>query len=129
VTTGCDDGSARNSDGNCPTPGTGSQPTCGFPKTLIAGQCVCRGGTVGDDCHVPTKETKCQTGTHLVDGECVRGLAKKKKKKSTPKSTDDPPSQSGPNIQFNIDIVPGLGGNRGGGPRHTPPPNRGGSKG
>jgi hypothetical protein len=127
VTNTCADGKPRNSDGNCPTPPQGgSQTTCQFPKTLIAGQCVCRGGTVGDDCHVPTKEKKCQTGTHLVDGECVRGLAKKKKK-STPKSSDDPPKQTAPNIKLNIGIGIG-GGGRGGGPRrNTPPPlNRGG---
>ncbi len=130
VTSGCSDGKPRNSDGNCPPPG-GSQTTCQFPKTPIAGQCVCRSRTaVGDDCHEPTSEKKCQTGTHLVDGECVRGLAKKKKKKSTPKSSDDPPKQTAPNIELNIGIGIG-GGGRGGGPRHnTPPPlNRGGSKG
>jgi hypothetical protein len=91
-----------------PPPG-GTQPACQFPKTLLGGRCVCRPGTVGDDCHVPTSE-KCKRGTRLVDGECVRP---KQKRKSAPKSSDDPPSQSAPNIQLNIDIVPGLGGGHG----------------
>jgi len=101
---GCPGGATRNSDGNCPTPtscqppnflvngaccnirevqtgrcggpqpGSGSQPVCGFPKTLINGQCVCRGGTVGDDCHVPPgtgSQPACQDGAaRKADGSC-----------------------------------------------------------
>ena len=54
---------------DCPTPGTGLQPTCPFPKLLIGGQCVCRGGTVGDDCHVPTTPT-CPNAQISVNGTC-----------------------------------------------------------
>ncbi len=55
---------------DCPPPGTGSQPTCQFPKLLIGGQCVCRGGTVGDDCHVPT-DPACHSPKMLINGQCV----------------------------------------------------------
>jgi hypothetical protein len=54
---------------DCPTPGTGLQSTCQFPKLLIGGQCVCRGGTVGDDCHVPTTQT-CPNAQVSVNGTC-----------------------------------------------------------
>jgi hypothetical protein len=55
---------------DCPTPGTGLQPTCPFPKIATGdGQCVCRGGTVGDDCHVPTTQT-CPPAQVSVNGTC-----------------------------------------------------------
>jgi hypothetical protein len=124
VTTGCADNAPRNSDGNCPTPG-GSQPTCTFPKIAFDGKCVCRGGTVGDDCHVPT--SSCDKGEHMVNDKCVRDEKKKRKRK--PKSSDDDtPKQTVPTIDLNIGI--GIGGGGRGGPRHnTPPPLNRGSKG
>ncbi|HYC18340.1 MAG TPA: hypothetical protein VEC94_14135 [Pseudolabrys sp.] len=97
----CANGQPRNSDGNCPT----SQTTCSFDKVLRDGKCVCLRG-VGDDCHIPKKETT-------------------RKKKSKP--SDNPPVQSGPNIQ--IQIGPGFpgGGRPGGGkPGGGKPPSGGG---
>jgi hypothetical protein len=84
---------------------------------MIGGQCVCRGGTVGDDCHVPTG--KCRSGTHLEDGECVRDRKPRRKPTKSDKS-DSPPAQSVPNFQ--IQIGPGFpGGSRGGKPGGGPP--------
>ena len=117
----CSDGSVP-VNGVCPQPppGAGTQPACQFPKTLIGGQCICRPGTVGDDCRVPEKDTKCKRGERLVDGKCIPPT--KKKRKRTPKPSDEPPAQpSTPDIQLNIDIVPGVGGGR-------PPRGGGGGK-
>jgi hypothetical protein len=149
VTTGCPNGADRKSDGTCCNardyqvgachvpPQTGSQPTCQppkfvllgkcvcrpgtegddchvptkqtcqFPKLLRGGQCVCRGGTVGDDCHVPTKDktkTKdktCRQGTHLVDGECVRGLSNQQKNKPSGNKKE----KAGPGINPNSGLT------------------------
>ena len=97
----CADGSARNSDGNCPTPTTntcpppnfvvngaccnarsyqagtcgGTQTSCPFPKIATPdGQCICRGGTVGDDCHIPPQtgtQPTCQFPKFLSFGQCI----------------------------------------------------------
>ena len=85
-------------------PQKGTQTECSFPKLLRGGKCVCRGGTVGDDCHVPkeTKEKSCRQGTHLVDGECVRGLPKQQKNKLPGNQKE----KAGPGINPN----PGLTG-------------------
>jgi hypothetical protein len=83
-----------------------TKQTCQFPKLLRGGQCVCRGGTVGDDCHVPTndktKTKTCRQGTHLVDGECVRGLPNQQKNKSSGNKRE----KAGPGINNN----PGFSG-------------------
>jgi hypothetical protein len=116
VTGGCPGGVARNPDGSCPTPTT---TTCPFPKVPSGGKCICRGGTVGDDCHVPKETKKCQQGTHLVGGECVRGLQKQKNKKVTPKSSDGQKLKSGPGLNPSfpggLNRKPGGGSGGGGG--------------
>jgi hypothetical protein len=117
-------------DGSC----GGTQTSCPFPKILSGGQCVCRGGTVGDDCHVPTTTTGCTGGKILSDnvcvcptgknenesGNCVRtGTSEKrvprKPRKPVTKPDSDKPVPAGP--QFNIQIGPGFpgGGHPGGG--------------
>ena len=133
VNTGCLGNAARKSNGECcnardyqtGTCGGGTQPSCPFPKVIgPSGNCICRGGTVGDDCHVPP-DNKCKAGTHLEDGECVRNRPKPKPKRN-PKSdkSDNPPAQSAP--QLNIQIGPGFpGGGRPGGGK----PSGGGPKG
>jgi hypothetical protein len=116
VTGGCPGGVARNPDGSCPTPTT---TTCPFPKVPSGGKCICRGGTVGDDCHVPKETKKCQQGTHLVGGECVRGLQKQRNKKVTPKSSDGQKLKSGPGLNPSfpggLNRKPGGGSGGGGG--------------
>lgn len=119
---------------DCHEPTTEKQPACTFPKIAFGGKCVCRGGTVGDDCHVPTKETKpkkCQLGTHLVDGECVRGTPKKcqqgtylsggkcvrglpRQKNKKPKSSDNETLKAGPGLNINRSIGGGKSGGGGG---------------
>jgi hypothetical protein len=52
----------------------GTQTSCPFPKLMGPnGQCICRGGTVGDDCHVPPtgSQPTCQSPKTMLFGQCV----------------------------------------------------------
>jgi len=105
----------------------GTQTSCPFPKVMgPSGNCICRGGTVGDDCHVPTTDNKCKAGTHLEDGECLPKRRKPKPKRNPKSDNSDNPAPSGSGPQFNIQIGPGFpggghpGGRPGGGKPQSP---------
>jgi hypothetical protein len=121
--------------GLCGGPPPGLRPVCQPPKVMSDGRCVCPPGTEGETCQKPPKKT-CGEGLRLVDGECVRPLAKKKKKKRPPKRPEERPRQPATTTQpmpgLDIGIGIGIGGGgRGGGPRPggTPPGGGGGGGG